>query len=223
VAKAKEIHQDPTVRVKVEHGKILNSEVGFVNKTTSPDYRVFITEMNADLDNFSNRLEEGTGVLKVTGKFMGSGPTVVTGTFRPEKPRPDFNLDVKIIKTKVDAFNDVLRAYGDLDTHTGTFAFFSELSVKDNRIHGYVKPLLKDVEVYDPKQDQDKALTKKLYEAVVGGVLGLLENTPRSEVATITDMSGPIENPRANTWEIVLKLVQNAFFEAILPGFKKVG
>jgi hypothetical protein len=223
VAKAKEIHQDPTVRVKVEHGKILNSEFGFVNKSTSPDYRVFITEMNADLDNFTNRLEEGTGVVKVTGKFMGSGPTVVTGTFRPEKPRPDFNLDVKIIKTKVEAFNDVLRAYGDLDTHTGMFAFFSELSVKDNRIQGYVKPLLKDVEVYDPKQDQDKALTKKLYEAVVGGVLGLLENTPRSEVATTTDMSGPVENPRANTWEIVLKLIQNAFFEAILPGFKKVG
>lgn len=221
--KAKEVHQDPSVRVKVEHGKILNSEVGFVNKATSPDYRVFITEMNVEVDNFSNRLEEGTAVVKVTGKFMGSGPTVATGTFRPEKPRPDFNLDVKIIKTNVEAFNNVLRAYGDMDTHKGTFAFFSELSVKDNRIQGYVKPLLKDVEVYDPQQDKEKALSKKVYEAVVGGVLGLLENTPRNEVATTTDLSGPVENPQANTWEIVEKLIQNAFFEAILPGFKKVG
>ena len=211
------------MRVKVEHGKILNSEVGFVNKATSPDYRVFITEMNVEVDNFSNRLEEGTAVVKVTGKFMGSGPTVATGTFRPEKPRPDFNLDVKIIKTNVEAFNNVLRAYGDMDTHKGTFAFFSELSVKDNRIQGYVKPLLKDVEVYDPQQDKEKALSKKVYEAVVGGVLGLLENTPRNEVATTTDLSGPVENPQANTWEIVEKLIQNAFFEAILPGFKKVG
>lgn len=221
--KAKEVHDDPSVLVKVEHGKILDSEVGFVNKAASPDYRVFITEMNVDMDNFSNRLEEGTGVVKVTGKFMGSGPTVATGTFRPEKPRPDFDLDVKIIKTKVDAFNDVLRAYGDLDTHKGTFAFFSELSVKDDRIDGYVKPLLKDVEVYDPNQDKEKALTHKMYEAVVGGVLGLLQNTPRKEVATTTDMSGSVENPQANTWEIVEKLVQNAFFKAILPGFEGVG
>jgi hypothetical protein len=221
--KAKEVNQDPSVLVKVEHGKILNSEVGFVNKATSPDYRVFITEMNVDMDNFSNRLEEGTGVVKVTGKFMGSGPTVATGTFRPEKPRPDFDLGVKIIKTKVDAFNNVLRAHGDLDTHKGTFAFFSELSVKDNRIHGYVKPFLKDVEVYDPRQDEGKALTQKMYEAVVGSVLRLLENRPRHEVATTTDMSGPVENPQANTWEIVEKLVQNAFFEVILPGFEKVG
>ncbi|MGG7383183.1 hypothetical protein ACQ7B2_32150, partial [Escherichia coli] len=34
--KAKEVHQDPTTRVKVEHGKVLNSEIGFVNKATDP-------------------------------------------------------------------------------------------------------------------------------------------------------------------------------------------
>ena len=95
--------------------------------------------------------------------------------------------------------------------------------MKDNHIDGYVKPLLKDVEVYDPNQDKEKALTHKVYEAVVGGVLGLLQNRPRNEVATTTDMSGPVENPQANTWEIVEKLVQNAFFKAILPGFERVG
>ena len=30
-------------------------------------------------------------------------------------------------------------------------------------------------------------------------------------------MSGPVENPHANTWQIVERLVQNAFFKAILP------
>ncbi len=221
--KVGDAHRDQSVQVKVEHGKIVNSEIGFVNKATSPDYRVFISDMDVDLQNFSNRLEEGTGVVKVTGKFMGSGRTEVNGTFRPEKPKPDFNLGVKIVKTKVNAFNDVLRAHGDLDTHQGTFAFFSELSVKNNQISGYVKPLLKDVEVYDPKQDENKALTQKVYEAVVGGVLGLLENKARDEAATVTDMSGPIENPQANTWQIVQKLVQNAFFKAILPGFQEIG
>jgi hypothetical protein len=219
--RAKEAHTDPTVQLKVEHGKILHSEIGFVNKAVSPDYRVFMTDMNVDLDSLSNRLEEGTGVVKMTGKFMGSGPTVVTGRFRPEKPRPDFDLDVKIIKTQVKSFNDLVQAHGDVDTKSGTFAFFSELSVKNNRIDGYVKPFLKDVEVYDPAQDKDKALTHKVYEAVIGGVLGLFENAPRDEVATVTDLSGPVENPQANTWQIVGKLVQNAFFEAILPSFEE--
>jgi len=220
---AKEAHQDPTVVVKVEHAKIARSEVGFVNEATNPDYRVFMGDMDIDLDNLSNRLEEGTGVVQMTGKFMGSGRTEFKGTFRPEKPRPDFHLNVKIVKTNVESFNNVLRAYGDMDTHRGMFAFFSQLAVKDNQIHGYVKPLLKDVEVYDPEQDKDKPLTKKMYEAVVGGVLGLLENKPRNEAATVTNLSGPVENPHANTWQVVGNLVQNAFFKAILPGFEHVG
>lgn len=223
VQKAKEAHQNPTILVKVEHGQILNSELGFVNKTTDPDYRVFISDIDMDVKNLSTSLEEGTGVVQVTGKFMGSGPTDLKGTFRPEKPRPDFDLSAKIVKTNVEAFNDILRAYGDVDTHRGMFAFFSELSVKDNQIRGYVKPLLKDVEVYDPEEDKEKSLTKKVYEAVVGGVLEIFENEPRNEAATVTDLSGPVENPRANTWQIVAKLVQNAFFKAILPGFERVG
>jgi hypothetical protein len=201
---------------------VINSDVGFVNKATKPDYRVFISDLELDVNNLSNRLEEGTGAVKLTGKFMGSGSTVVTAAFRPEQPRPDLDLYVKIVRTNVEAFNDVLRAYGDMDAHRGMFAFFSEISVKNDQIHGYVKPLLKDVDVYDPGQDKDKPLTKKVYEAVVGGVLELFENKPRNEAATVTDLSGPVENPRANTWQVVGNLVQNAFFKAILPGFERV-
>ena len=219
--KAKEAHKDPTTQVKIEHGKILNSDIGFVNKATNPEYRVFVDGMDLEIDHLSNRLEEGTGLVKLKGKFMGSGLMEATGTFRPEKPTPDFELYVKIVRTKVEAFNNLLRAYGDMDIEHGLFAFFSELKVKDNQIRGYVKPLLKDVEVYDPEQDKEKPLTKKIYEAVVGGVLGLLENKPRNEAATITDLSGPVENPHANTWQIVSKLIQNAFFKAILPGFER--
>lgn len=222
VEKTKEAHQDPTTRVKVEHGKVLNSEIGFVNKATDPAYRVFMADLDMDVDNLSNRLDEGTGVVKIMGKFMGSGHTEAKGTFRPEHPKPDFDLNVKIVRTNVETFNNVLRAYGDLDAHRGTFAFFSQLDVKNDEIHGYVKPMLKDVEVYDPEQDKDKPATKKIYEAVVGGVLGLLENKPRNEAATVTDLSGPVENPRADTWQVLEKLMQNAFFKAILPGFERV-
>ncbi|OQW37243.1 MAG: hypothetical protein A4E19_13840 [Nitrospira sp. SG-bin1] len=219
VTKAAKAHRDASFVFRMGHGKILSSEVGFINRTTEPDYRMFLADLNADMDNFSNRLEEGTGVVKVTGKFMGSGPTVMTGTFRPEKPRPDFDLAVTIIRTDVTALNEVLRAYGNVDTHHGKFALFSELTVHNNRIDGYVKPLFRDVDVYDPDKDQDKALSRQIYKAVVGGVMSLLENQPRDEVATKADMSGALDNPEVSTWQIIATLVQNAFFNAILPGF----
>src|SRR5262245_2526311 len=220
IKRAKQATQNPSLVLRVGHGKILNSEMGFVNRSTSPDYRVFLADMNVDVDHFSNRLEEGTGVVKVTGKFMGSGPTLVIGTFRPEKPNPDFNLEVKIIKTRVKALNDVLRAYGNIEVRGGMFAFFSELSVKDNHIDGYVKPLLRDVDVYDPEKDKDKPLARKVYKAVVDGVMGLLESKAQKEVATETNLSGEVQNLQAGTWQIIGNLVRNAFFKAILPGFE---
>ena len=49
----------------------------------------------------------------------------------------------------------------------------------------------------------------------------LLENKPREEVATLTEISGPLENPQTSTWQTVVNLVKNAFFKALLPGFEK--
>jgi hypothetical protein len=95
--------------------------------------------------------------------------------------------------------------------------------VKNGSIDGYLKPLFKDVKAYDPAQDSDKGLLKKIYEKLINAASTALKNTPRGEVATKADLSGPVENPKASTWELVVTLIQNAFFEAVLPGFEKQG
>jgi hypothetical protein len=54
------------------------------------------------------------------------------------------------------------------------------------------------------------------------GVHGtILENFLRDEVATKADIAGPLDNPQASTWQVVVTLIQNAFFKAILPGFER--
>ena len=218
---AAKLSNHPEWLVRIDRGKILHSELGFVNKAADPEYRIFLSDANIGLENFSNQLSEGTAYLKLTGKFMGTGPTQVSGTFRPETNSPDFDLRVRLVKTKLRALNDVLRAYGNFDVTDGIFSFFSEFTVKDGAVTGYVKPMFKDVDVYDPDQDRDKGLLQRLYESVVGGAMDLLKNRPRDEVATKADISGPIKNPRMNTWEMIVKLIQNAFFQAILPGLDR--
>jgi len=75
--------------------------------------------------------------------------------------------------------------------------------------------------VYDERQDREKNVFRKMYEGLVGGISSLLTNRPRGEVATRTSVSGDIESPQTSTWETILRLVQNAFFKAILPGFER--
>lgn len=50
--------------------------------------------------------------------------------------------------------------------------------------------------------------------------MDVLKTQPREEVATKAALSGRINHPQASTWEIVWKLIQNAFFDAILPGLE---
>jgi hypothetical protein len=68
---------------------------------------------------------------------------------------------------------------------------------------------------------EPKSVFQQLYEALAGGVSEVLENIPRREVAAQADIAGPLDNPQASTWQVVVTLIQNAFFKAILPGFER--
>jgi Domain of Unknown Function (DUF748) len=221
VKTAQQLQNKSGTLIRIDHGEIKNSEFGFVNTATKPSYRVFLTRGTLHLDNISNHLIEGNGFISLTGAFMGTGETVISGTFRPEIKSPDFDLNIKIERTQMRALNNLLRAYGNFDVTAGLFSVFSELKVKDDRLEGYVKPLFRDVKVYDAQQDQEKNVFRKLYEGLVGDMAKLLENRAREEVATRTNISGTVEDPEASTWQTIINLIRNAFFRAILPGFEK--
>lgn len=217
---AKEVSNKPGILLRVDDLH-LTGQLGMVNKATNPPYRVFVDRLDFRLNNFSNQFSQGEAKARLQGDFMGSGRTQVAATFRPEAKGPDFDLSVKIEGTEVTAMNDLLRVYGNFDVVSGQFSLYSEIRVKNDGIEGYLKPLFKDLDVYDRRQDKDKSLFRKMYEGLVGGVLDLLKNQPREQVATRADLSGEVENPKASTWQIIVRLVQNAFLKAILPGFER--
>jgi hypothetical protein len=225
VQKVKQVAQKasnaPGLLIRADQVHLVKSTLGFVNRATQPEYRLFLEETEVHLQNFSNQLTEGTAVAKVTGRFMGTGRTVVGANFRPETQGPDFALAASIEGTDMRALNPLLRAYGKFDVVQGFFSVYTEMRVKNRAVQGYIKPLLSELDVYDTRQDQGKGPFQKLYEAVVGGVSQVLENMPRDEVATKVDLAGPLQNPQTSTWQALVNLIQNAFFQAILPGFER--
>jgi Domain of Unknown Function (DUF748) len=218
---AQQVSNAPGILLRADQLSLLKSSVGFVNRAARPEYRLFLENAEVHVQNFSNQLTEGTAAAKVTGQFMGSGQTVVGASFRPETNGPDFALAASIENTQMPALNPLLRAYGKVDVVGGFFSVYTEMRVRNRAVQGYVKPLIRALDVYDARQDQEKNLFQKLYEAAAGGVSALLENFPRDEVATKADIAGPLENPRASTWQVLVTLIQNAFFKAVLPGFER--
>jgi hypothetical protein len=219
--KTKETADRPDLLVRAERVRVTKSQVGITNKAVEEPFRVFLTDINLEVDNVSNQRAEGAGKIHLTGLFMGSGRTDATMAFRPTPKGPDFDLLLKLEQTDMTKMNPILRQYGKFDVVEVRFSLYSELHGKGGVVTGYVKPLFKDVKAYDPKQDEDKGFVKKLYERLVNGVTRLLKNQPRKEVATKVDVEGRIDQPNTNPLQAIANLLRNAFVEAILPGLER--
>jgi hypothetical protein len=218
---ARKAANNPGVVLKLDKFEILHSSLGFINKAKTPPYRLFLASADLRVKNLSNHADQGPAAAKLTGKFMGSGPAVATATFRPENKMADMAIDVAIEDTDLTTMNDLLRAYGKFDVTAGQFSFYSQLRIKNGHIDGYLKPLFSGMKVYDPEQDRQKSFFHKLYEAIVGGVAKLLESKQTKDVATQANISGEVGSASARPWQVIGKLLENAFIKAILPGFER--
>jgi hypothetical protein len=154
---------------------------------------------------------------------MGSGYASIDATFASASQTADFDMYLRLEDAQLVDMNDLLRAKGGFDVVGGLFSFYSEIAVKNGHVEGYVKPFFKDLDVYDRAQDAGKPFGKQAYEMMVGVAGSVLENRSEDQVATRADLSGPVESPGAPTWQIVIGLLKNAFWRALLPGLDAPG
>lgn len=218
--RAEEEAEEADLVYRLDRLRIIDGDLGFVDRRREPGYRAFLSGADLRLTDLASRAEEPAEV-RLEGRFMGSGETVAYGVFRPDGGGADFDVGVAIRGTEMTAMNDLLESYAGVDVRDGTFSFYAEIEVVDGTLEGYIKPLFEDVDVYDSGQDRHKGLFRRIRERIVEGLGELLANRPRDEVATIADLQGSVDDPGATNWQVLVNLVRNAFFEAILPGFER--
>ena len=207
--------------LRVERFRVVQSEVGFENRSTNPPYRLSVDAVNLEITGYRRGSAE-PAVAKLEGRFMGNGPLHATLTLPGGSlDGLNFTLLTAIEETDVRRLNGLLRAHAGFDAAQGRFSLYSELRVRNGFVNGYVKPLFQDMKVYDPVQDRRKGLLRKTYEGVVGAMTKIFENSKRDEVATVVPISGQIAKPDSSLLPALGGLIENAFFNAILPGFER--
>ena len=217
-----DLAQKPGVKVWVDELHITNATLGVVSQATKPSYRVYFDDADVRVLNVSNQPSQGRGWVMMKGRFMGSGPSELWTSFVADQKAADVNASVQVRDTEMQRMNDLFQAYGDFDVVGGRFSLFSELYLNGGHIDGYVKPIFTDMDVYDTRQERNDSLGQKLYEISVGGIAKLLRNR-NEETATRAHVSGEVKAPELSTWEIVVNLVRNAFFDSIIPGLEHSG
>ena len=215
----KRVRNAPKLTLQVDTLKLTHSQLGFVNEAIQPNYRLFMSDMNLELTNLSNNPTQGRSVFHAQGAFMGSGSTIVSGSARPMALPADVDVRLKLDDAKLTNLNGFLMAHAHVDVADGLFSVYTELTVKDGRVDGYLKPLLRNLKIYDKRKDNGKSFGKRVEMHVLQFLADVFKNHSTQNVATVIRISGSTRDPKASEWEAILKLIGNGFSHAVVPGF----
>jgi hypothetical protein len=206
--------------VRVDHGRL-----AFRNFQSDPPVDVYVDAINAQVFNLTNTRdaqEARSASFKGEGRLLGQAPIEATAHFDPLVRMDNFDVQLRMTGLELTRLNDFANAYGRFDFHGGTGDLVTEVEVADSQISGYIKPLLKNVEIFNWDQDvKEKGFLRGMWEAVVGGGETVLKNQRKDQFATRIELSGTTKSTDVNAFSALISILRNAFVQAFTPRFEK--
>jgi hypothetical protein len=201
--------------VRIEDGQIT-----FNNFSTTPKVKLQADKVNASLYNLTNVEDlKGNRDARFEGKalLMGHANMEASATFDPFSNFEDFDFRLRATGVELKRLNNFSSAYGKFDFNAGHGDLVIEAQATKGQLSGYIKPLLRDVDVFNWKQDvenQNKGFFRSIWEAVVGGSETVLKNQSENQFATRVELSGSVHKQDISAFQAFLQILRNAFVQA---------
>lgn len=211
------------VPIKINRFAVTNGQFHFRNFHTDPPVNIYAQNIQLTVSNLTNSKElSKTLVADMRGSAvaLNSGNIEVEGAIDPYADKPTFDLDFALEGLEVTELNDFLKAYINADAHGGRAFVYLEMKARNGEFQGYVKPLIKELELFEWNEDDDGFLTM-LWEGLLAGASELIENHPRDQIGTRVPIRGTLENPDPDITEAILAVLRNAFIEALRMGVEQ--
>lgn len=204
--------------LKVNRVEVNNGIIEYRDPSTNPPLDLSLKQTYVLALNLSNVVNDSILLPStVTAKAMlYGGEFIFNMKLNALAPEPTFDLNASLKNTELAQLNDFFRAYGNFDVTSGEFGMYTEVAAKEGKFVGYVKPLLKNLNVVGPDDKKDN-LTQKLWERLVGGVGVLFQNQRTDQLATKVQMEGNFDNPQISIFDAIWQVIRNAFIQALIP------
>ncbi|MGJ7475780.1 DUF748 domain-containing protein [Pseudomonas fulva] len=199
----------------------------FRNFSSKPPVTLKATQLQASIRNLTNiRDEAGRRDASFEARALVAGDAKVESraTFDPFSDFDDFEFRLRATGIELRRLNDFASAYGKFDFKAGHGDVVIEAEATNGRLNGYIKPLLRDVEVFDWQQDvedKDKGLFRSVWEALVGATETVLKNQPKNQFATRVELSGSVRRQNISAFEAFLQILRNGFVQAFSARYER--
>ncbi len=129
---------------------------------------------------------------------------------------PTFEMNGELKDADLTQFNDLLKAYGKFVVNRGRLGVYTEMAAKDGKLTGYIKPIIRDLDVTGPG-DTNKNIFHKMWESMVGTTAYVFKNQKKDQLATKIPIAGDFKDPTTDKIYSLWEVLQNAFIKALKP------
>ncbi|HKH62872.1 MAG TPA: DUF748 domain-containing protein [Flavitalea sp.] len=204
--------------LRINRFGVNNGSIHYVDATAKPKVDIALKNTYILAQNLTNATDNETKLPStVTASANAYGGTVSFNMkLNALAERATFDLNAEVKNTNLVLLNDFLKAYADVDVNKGNFGLYTEFASLNGKYKGYVKPVIKDLDVLGP-EDRGDNFFHKVWEGLVGGVSKVLENRKKDQIATKVPIEGDFSGAETNIIEAIWELLRNAFIHALMP------
>ncbi|CAN5875576.1 DUF748 domain-containing protein [soil metagenome] len=218
-----EVLQD-VMPFQINRFEVRNGTLRYRDFHADPQVNVPVRQLNLvalNLTNVEQVADSLPSTLEMSAVTVGQGQVGLSGRLNLLKELPDFNLNFKLVDMQLTSVNDFTEAYAKFTFEEGLFSLFSEMTMHEGHIGGYVRPIMDGVRIFDLQEEQ--SLLRKAWEGILDVTQRLFRNRPKERFATQVPVSGHIDNVEVGVWTTVLNIFRNAFIESFAKAFDGEG
>ena len=196
--------------------------VHYMDNTSKAKIDFTVTNLTACVREFSNMpAHEGVPAsINVSANVYG-GTCNFTMKLFPMAERLAFDMNTELKNINLVLLNEFFRAYAKIDVNQGTFDMYTEVAAKEGVFKGYVKPVIRDLDIVGA-EDRNDTVFRKLWERLVAGAYQIMKNKKEDQMAAKISIEGRLDHPHINIFAALITIFQNAFVHAIRPSLDDV-
>jgi hypothetical protein len=204
--------------LQVNRFEIVDGNIRYLDETSKPKVDIWMTKIHAVATNLRNSYDSSKLLpAKVIARAdVYQGEFSLNLNINPLAKKPTFDMNAELKNTNLVLLNDFFKAYAKIDVNKGKFGMYTEAAAKNGAFKGYVKPIIKDLDILG-HEDRNDNVFRKMWEGFVGFVGQVFKNHPKDQVATKIPFEGRLDNPETNIWITISNVLENAFIQAIQP------
>jgi hypothetical protein len=210
---------------KINSARVRDGSVHFRAFQTGKPIDVYLGQLDASVDNLTNIHNDTTPMIttvKAHAKAMDEADFDYEMRLDPFSYRPTYHLATRLIGLDVTKTNDLVRTYGGFDFKGGWLDLVIEIDAKEGMVQGYIKPLFRNLRVFDLQQDvRNDNPIQLFWQALVAGAEELLKNQPRDQFGTLIPFTADETGTKPDILATVGNVLRNAFIRAYLPKLER--